>query len=110
MRGLGDQERRERIQAAIDAGARPPSEARRPSGPTEAELADPLLQRCRELHLAFKASRPRDWQLLDQRNAAFSRAEQAGRSLRAIARITGMSHVGVRNVIGDYRAGGRYSR
>lgn len=92
MSGLGDQHTYRKAREAIDAGAPPPDERKRRKEPTTEELADPLLIRCRETHLAFTSSRPRDWELLHQRNAAWAEAEAAGRSLRAIARAAGVTH------------------
>ena len=103
MSGLGKQDSYRKVRERIDAGAPPPIESRRRRDPTPEELADPLLSECRRLHLAFRASKPRDWQLLRERNAALSKAEAAGHSLRAIGRVTGMTHVGVRNIIESER-------
>lgn len=113
--GLGNQETRERVQAAIDAGRLVVDESKRRNEPSADELADPLLAECRRAADAFREAKriaeyPDKWDRLNVRNAALSAAEHGGHSLRAIARVTGMTHVGVRGVIAAYRSGHRYSR
>jgi hypothetical protein len=100
---LGDQARYGRVKKAIDEKGRKVNEAGRRKTPTAKEAVDPVLVRCGELHRAFKASKPRDWDLLGQRNAALSDAEEAGYSLRALARATGMTHQGIASIISCYR-------
>lgn len=102
MSGYGRQKIYEKVREAAEAG-QAPDESRRPKGPTPAELEDELLAECRRTHLAFKASRPRDWGLLHERNAAWAKAEEAGRSLRAIARAAGVTHPTVADQIWKHR-------
>ena len=104
MSGLGDQRRYRKLQELADEG-RPVPESARPKGPTEAELRDPLLIRCADLERRFKASRPRDWNLLHERDEAMSDAEAAGRSLRSIARACGLTHPTVAYRIEVHRYG-----
>ena len=105
MSGLGDQRRYRKLQELADEG-RPVPESARPKGPTEAELCDPLLIRCADLERRFKASRPRDWNLLHERDEAMSDAEAAGRSLRSIARACGLTHPTVAYRVQVHRSGG----
>lgn len=87
------------------------SEANRRTEPNAAELADPLLKKCRQTADAFREARrireyPDKWERFRARNAAMSKAERAGRSLRAIGRAVGMTHAGVRNVLEAHRDDG----